>query len=87
MLHIAVHNTTIFTRTRLYFNWLGPSMTGNELKEIREGLGLTLRELADRWEVDKRTVHREEQKPEVRGLYRDALKRVQDELESDSQSN
>lgn len=59
-------------------------MTGKKLKKARKDLDLTLRELADRWGVDKRTVHREEQKQKVRGLYRDAIKRVQNELNSKS---
>jgi DNA-binding transcriptional regulator YiaG len=58
-------------------------MTGTEFKEAREGLGLTLRGLAHRWDVDKRTIHREERKRKVRGLYEDAIRRVQNELDSE----
>lgn len=59
-------------------------MTGERFRELRQELDLSLRELASRWGVDKRTIHREERKPTVRGLYRDAIRRVQDELTSKS---
>jgi len=52
-------------------------MTGDRFRQIREELGFTLRELAERWGVHNSTVKREEQKQRVRGLYKDAIKRVQ----------
>jgi hypothetical protein len=51
-------------------------MTGDEFQKLRKRTGHTLRSLQDRWGVDYRTVHAEEQKDEVRGLYADALIRV-----------
>lgn len=48
-------------------------MTGDRFRRLREELGFTLRELAERWGVHNRTINREEQKDEVRGLYRDAI--------------
>ena len=65
------------------YNYMG--MTGEQFRDLRQGLDLSLRELADRWGVDKRTIHREERKLEVRGLYADAIRRVQREFESDSE--
>jgi transcriptional regulator with XRE-family HTH domain len=56
-------------------------MTGNRFKEMRDKLGLSLRDLASRWGVDPRTINREEKKDTVRELYADAIRylKLQDE--------
>jgi len=51
-------------------------MTGTEFQKLRKRTGHTLRSLAERWGINFRTVHAEEKKNEVRGLYADALIRV-----------
>lgn len=48
-------------------------MTGDKLEELRQELDLSIRDLADRWGVGKSTLHREEDKDEVRQLYADAI--------------
>jgi len=50
-------------------------MTGDEMTHIRkEVLGLTLIELAERWDIGKSTIQKEEKKDRVRGLYEDAIR-------------
>ena len=49
-------------------------MTGDELKTIRLNADLSLRELAERWDVSRMTILREERRDVVRGLYADAAR-------------
>jgi len=58
-------------------------MTGTEFQSIIERTGHSVRSLADRWGVGRSTISRECQRDEVRGLYRDAILRVLDEVEQE----
>jgi len=55
-------------------------MTGAEFQNTIERTGLSRRQLAERWGVAHTTVNDECKKDEVRGLYRDAILRVLDEV-------
>jgi len=55
-------------------------MTGTEFEEKIERSGFSRRLLAQRWGVSHTTVNEETRKEEVRGLYRDAILRVLDEI-------
>ena len=58
-------------------------MTGTEFRDAIERTGLSRRQLAERWGVSHTTVNDETRKDEVRGLYRDAILRVLDEVEEE----
>ena len=58
-------------------------MTGTEFRDAIERTGLSRRQLAERWGVSHTTVNDETRKDEVRGLYRDAILRVLDEIEEE----
>jgi len=58
-------------------------MTGTEFQDCIERTGFSRRQLAERWGVSHTTVNDETRKDEVRGLYRDAIMRVLDELEEE----
>jgi DNA-binding transcriptional regulator YiaG len=57
-------------------------MTGGKLRELRQKLDLSIRELADRWGVGKSTLHREEDKDAVRQLYADAIRYLEQQAAS-----
>lgn len=57
-------------------------MTGDTLRQIREDLGYSIRDLAYRWGVGKSTLQREEEKDEIRTLYADAARYLQDNREA-----
>lgn len=56
-------------------------MTGTEFRKRIKRTGLSRRQLAKRWGVAHTTVNDECKKDEVRGLYRDAILRVLNEVE------
>jgi transposase len=58
-------------------------MTGTEFRDAIERTGLSRRQMAERWGVSHTTVNDETRKDEVRGLYRDAILRVLDEVEEE----
>jgi len=59
-------------------------MTGTEFQEKREKAELSLRDLAERWDIHYTTIHRKEKgEEEVPGLWRDAILRVLDEVEEE----
>jgi len=58
-------------------------MTGDQFRNHIERTGLSRRQLAKRWGVAHTTVNDECKKDEVRGLYRDAILRVLDEVEEE----
>jgi len=58
-------------------------MTGTEFQSIIERTSLSRRQLAKRWGVAHTTVNDECKKDEVRGLYRDAILRVLDEVKEE----
>jgi len=58
-------------------------MTGDQFREHLERTGLSRRQLAKRWGVAHTTVNDECKKDDVRGLYRDAILRVLEEVKED----
>jgi len=58
-------------------------MTGTEFQDCIERTGLSRRRLAERWGVSHTTVNDETRKDEVRGLYRDAILRVLNEVKEE----
>lgn len=58
-------------------------MTSDQFRNHIERTGLSRRQLAKRWGVAHTTVNDECKKDEVRGLYRDAILRVLNEVEEE----
>jgi len=58
-------------------------MTGDQFRNRIERTGLSPHDLSDRWGVSHTVIYDECKKDEVRGLYRDAILRVLDEVEEE----
>lgn len=58
-------------------------MTGDCFLECLSRAGYSINSAARRWDVDPATVHREKEKPEVRGHFADAARTLLREADAD----